>query len=316
MVEAFRVSDRANTVGSFFMRFIGKDDWDMVVPSVYETYRPTCFREGFVANDVVDVQSNNTYSNGFCIHSNRHVSLNSNNAFETGTIVSMPNIENIDLPRSGYETNAGLFEARRPGKYRMHILNRTQDILDGMTDDASRYFREDYINLAAAVYPTLKNKMTVGDFTANRVNIITCGTQGVTLETGTYANMVIIGRGCNFTLQNGVRLEDMTLISTSTDDRSIYSPQGLVLGRDDDCAEGGGAEIVTWGGVRVAAAMEMYGSQILAHGPVYFQANADGMQGASIVSGSWIDANSNTSFAFCGTGMSNAFQAEYFRLRG
>ena len=87
------------------------------------------------------------------------------------------------------------------------------------------------------------------------------------------------------------------------------------MGVDDDCGTGGGAQIVTWGGVRVAANLEMYGSQIIAAGPIDFAANAGGIQGASLVSGATIDGTSNMSFGFCGTGMEDTFQAEYFRMR-
>jgi len=54
--------------------------------------------------------------------------------------------------------------------------------------------------------------------------------------------------------------------------------------------------------------------QILAAGDVEFAAGADGVEGASIVSGASVDVTSNNSMGFCGSGMDSAFQAEYFRL--
>ena len=61
--------------------------------------------------------------------------------------------------------------------------------------------------------------------------------------------------------------------------------------------DGGGAQIITWGGFDVAAGLEMYGSQIIAAGPIAFAANADGIQGASMVSGETIDGTSNMSLS-------------------
>jgi len=314
-VLAFRVSDRTNSVSSFLLRLAGVDAWDIVRSSVFETYRPTCFREGLVGDGVVDVQSNNAYSNGFCVHSNTHVSVNQNNYYEPGTVVSMPDTGDLDMPKSGFDKNDGLEEALRPGKYNMRILNRLEEILEGMTDEKSRYYRHDYVSSPEALNVSWKKNMEAADFTANRVNVVNCGGKGIKLAPELYENLVIIGYSCDLMLSNGTVFENMTLITTSDDDKSIYSPQGLRLGRDDDCAADGGAQVITWGGFQVAANLQMYGSQVLAAGPIEFQANADGVMGASMVSGETIDGTSNSSFGFCGTGMGNNFEAEYFRMR-
>jgi hypothetical protein len=80
-VVAFRVSERANTVGSYLLRLAGVFEFDVVTSSIFETYHPTCLREGFVGDGVVDMQSNNSFTDGFCIHSNEYVSVNQNNYF-------------------------------------------------------------------------------------------------------------------------------------------------------------------------------------------------------------------------------------------
>jgi len=314
-VVAFRVSERTNSVSSYLLRLAGINDFDIVRSSVFETYRPTCFREGLVGDGIVDVQSNNAYTNGFCVHSNAHVSVNQNNYYEPGTVVSMPDTGDLDMANSGFEKNDGLYEALRPGKYRIRILNRLDEILAGMTDEDSRYYRLDYVTDPQALDVSWKKNMELADFTANRVNVVTCGGKSITLKPEIYQDMVIIGYDCDFKLSNGTAFEDMTLITTSTDAKSISSPQGLRLGRDDNCAADGGAQVITWGGFHVAANLEVYGSQILAAGPIEFQANADGIMGASMVSGNQIDGTSNSSFGFCGTGMTNNFEAEYFRMR-
>jgi hypothetical protein len=227
----------------------------------------------------------------------------------------MPDTSDIDMPASGFDQNEGLREALRPGKYSILILNRLQDILDGMTDKTSRYYRADYVSSPAAVTITRRQSMQAADFQSNRVNVMNCGGQRVTLAAETFSNMVIIGYDCRFSMSNGTALENMTLITTSRDNRSIDSPQGFRMGADDNCGAGRDAQIVTWGGVRVAANLEMYGSQIIAAGPIDFAANASGIKGASMVSGATIDGTSNMSFGFCGTGMDNNFEAEYFRMR-
>jgi hypothetical protein len=114
--------------------------------------------------------------------------------------------------------------------------------------------------------------------------------------------------------KNGAKFEDSVIITTDTSAKSMYAPNNLVIGKPDDCTAGGDSQFVTYGGFEVASSLELHGSQIIAAGNVAFAANADGIRGASIVSGGRIDGTSNMNFAFCGDGMGNSFLAEYFRM--
>ena len=144
MVRASRLAENDNSVAALLTQFIGRSEWNVAVNAVYTTYSPTCFREGFVAEGVVDIQSNNGFSNGFCIHSNSYVSMNNNNFFEPGTIVSMPDSSLIDLPNSGWEKNEGLAAALREGAYRLRIVNKLPQIIDNLRNNMVDV-RPDYI---------------------------------------------------------------------------------------------------------------------------------------------------------------------------
>ena len=109
-------------------------------------------------------------------------------------------------------------------------------------------------------------------------------------------------------------LTDAVVLTTYNGSNSVRSPAGIVLGENDDCAAGGGAQLITKGDVDFSAGVEIYGSQIIAGGDVEFTSNADGLDGASIVAGGRIDSTSNMNFSFCGSGMEHSFLAEYFRL--
>ena len=137
-VTAWRSTDRNNSVATYLLKLVGNDSWNVVVSSTYVTYHPTCLREGFVAQDVVDLQSNNSFTQGFCIHSNAYVSLNSNNYFEPGTVVSMTDLDDIDLPNSGYKTNTGLQEALREGSWNIRMVSRIDDVILLAGDDQRR----------------------------------------------------------------------------------------------------------------------------------------------------------------------------------
>ena len=93
-----------------------------------------------LAEDVVEIQSNNSYFNGFCIHSNSWVEVNNNNFFEPGTIVSMPDMDDLVVPNDGLdeEKNEGLVDALREGKYRICLVNARFDPGSKSTIEASR----------------------------------------------------------------------------------------------------------------------------------------------------------------------------------
>ncbi|WP_281857917.1 TadE/TadG family type IV pilus assembly protein [Litoreibacter halocynthiae] len=312
-VKLQRTKKRENGVRTFLLHFVGKPFLDVTTTALAETYRPLCFREGFVADDVVDLQSNNTFENGFCVHSNSYVSMNQNNVFEDGTIVQMPDTGDLDIPSSGFERNDGLEASLRSGGYHLRIVNRIDDIIAGVQTLGSDY-TPGFITTGTALYPSGSGKkFDVSDFTKGRVHVLSCGGNGVTLNAGLYSEIVIVA-SCPIKFSHGVVLEDIVVATTSTDPKSFNASSGLVVGKDDGCADGGMAWLVTKGGFEVAADLHIYGSQILAAGDIEFAAGADGVEGASIVAGGKVDVTSNNAMGFCGGGMDSAFQAEYFRL--
>ena len=316
-VYSTRLNSKSNPVSTFVLRILGYVNYDMSVQSVFVTFRPTCFREGFVADDRVDVQSNNAYKNGFCIHSNDHVSLNNGNSFETGTIVSMPDLGDIDLPRSGWEQNQGLQAALREGYYRMRLINKLPYIIQGLKDRDPEYL-PDYIDpLDAVKYVTIGNgqKLTMADLTKDRVHVVGCGSNGtLTIDEPSAITDVVIVTSCTVKFGQAMEVHNSIIATTNTAVKSMNSSSSLKLGKNDNCADGGGAVLLTLGGVSFTSDFHIYGSQIVAAGNIEFTANADGIQGASLISGSEIDSTSNANMGFCGTGMTNIFEAEYFRL--
>jgi len=311
---------RGNGLGLILMRLVGSEVWDVKAQAVYETYIPTCLREGFVAEGVVDVQSGNTYTNGFCIHSNTYVKVSSNNTFGDTTVVSMPDKGTIQLPASGYESNLGLYEALRDGVYRLRILDRLPHLIDVLMDpardeeEADDDDLPDYITSDLIFEPTDKaKKLAPADMLEHRINRYLCGGGGsITLEAGTYANLVF-ATDCDIKLENGVIFDNVVLATTSTAAKSI-SGSHLQIGRNDHCAEDGGSQVLTLGGFEVSSDLKVYGGQILAHGDISFSANADGIEGASFISYGEISGTSNMTMGFCGSGMSRNYEAQYFRM--
>lgn len=312
-VNAYRITERGNPVRNLLLRVIGFDTFDLSRAAVYVTYQPTCFREGFVAQLMVDVQSNNSFQNGFCIHSNDHVKVSSNNYFGDNTIVSMPNTDHLQLPRSGFETNIGLEEALRDNGYHIRILNKMDKIVADLATNASDtkpdYITNDGIEL-------LDGKDVDGsEFQPGKAYYVSCsGNSTMFINNGGVIRDTTIVTNCPIKFGQGTTLENVVMATTNTSTKSVSAPSTLQLGKNDGCAEGGGAQILTMGGLDAAADLRMYGGQIIAKGDVAFAANANGIEGASIIAGGTISGTSNMTMGFCGQGMEDSFRAEYFRL--
>lgn len=312
LVTTSRSKSKSNSVSTYLLRWAGIADFDVMTQAVFVTYRPACFREGFVAEGVVDIQSNNLFSNGFCIHSNTYVSVNQNNTYEPGTVVSMPDENDIDLPKSGFDKNAGLEEALHSAAYRMRIIDDIEPLIHELST-GNEDFLPDYI-----VNPTPLHlsggTFTEVDFPEGRVYVLGCGQKTKISGTAPISRVVIIA-DCEVSFGQGTILEDVVIANTSTSLKSFNAPSSLQLGRDDSCSEGGGAQLITRGGVTFASDLRLHGGQILAKRAVQFSANADGVEGASIVSGETIEGTSNMTMGFCnGSGMEDNFEANYFRL--
>lgn len=304
-----------NAVPTFLLRLIGQKSWDIRAASIFTTYMPSCLREGFVAEDIVAIQTDNLYKNGFCIHSNRHVSLNSYNTFEPGTVVSMPDRRNVVLPSDGFATNPGLTEALRDAAYPIRILQRVNDIIAGVPRSGSPY-HPDYISSSTPIELSRSDKLDDTQFSAGRIHTINCtsSSQSARIHAGTVLRQVVISTNCQLQFGENVVLEDVVVLTTNTSASSFSGASGVQIGRNDNCAEGGGAQLVTLGGISFPQYLKMYGGQMIGVGDISFSADANGIQGASIISGGRIDGTTGMVMAFCGTGMEDNFEAQNFRL--
>jgi len=324
MVDTKRIAARSNAVGTYFLSFVGLNSFDVVSQSVFETYYPTCFREGFVAQSTVDIQSNNTYANGFCIHSNSHVEVNNGNAFQSGVIVSMPDVRDLVIPSDGFNSNPGLASALRDGSYRLRVLQRVNDIINGVDDPTSAYFRNDYVTWDGVDpltinYVTLdrKDKIDNSHWVSGAIHEVSCNAanQKVTIPANEVLQKGVLITNCKVSFGSNSEIRDIIVVTTNTADDSINAAAGFTVGQDDGCAAGGGAQLITLGGMNFPSNLQVYGGQLIAVKTIDFAARANGIEGVSMVSGDRIDGTSLMNMGFCGgSGMENNFQAEYFRL--
>ena len=246
-------------------------------------------------------------------------------------IVSMPDLEDVVLPSSGggYGNNPGLKEALRADSYPSSILDEIDQLMAGLETYGSTYMPE--FVTSASIVDVGGTSLSPSDFQAGRVHRLvgalpssgggggkgkgkgksggsggggsagsgdaSCGNM-VRLERGTYRNLVILA-DCKVTFQGGAILEDVVVANVDAGRDSFTGSSGVKLGRADDCASGGGAKLITKGGMRFPSGLVLNGAQLIAQGDVQFAASGDGMNGAAIVAGGEIDGTSRTTMTGC-----------------
>ncbi|MZR11721.1 hypothetical protein GQE99_01645 [Maritimibacter sp. DP07] len=317
LVDAGRLAERGNRLYTVLLRLFGQTHWDIRRSSVFETYIPTCFREGVVGEDVVEFTSNNLFKEGFCIHSNTFVSFNTGNEFETRSIVSMPDRREISIPSDGFAANPGLSDALRDAAYQLRVLSRVDEIISGVLDPSSPYFRDWIIPGSIEIELDPKSKLDDPEFSTQRIHVLYCARekQRAKIHAGTDLKDLVIWTNCQLQIGENVTMDNVAIVNTNTGNASITGASGIQLGKDDNCAPGGGVQIVTKGGVAFPQYLKMFGGQIIASGDVSFTSDANGIQGASIVSGGRVDGTTDGVMAFCdGSGMEDNFSAVYFKL--
>lgn len=323
-VNTKRISDNANPVSTFLLKLVGVSDWDVQTPSVFETFIPSCMRQGMVGQEFVTISGNNTFDNGFCIHSNEYVKLSSNNTFNAGTYVTMPEQNDLQLPASGFDSNVGLWQALDENAYSIRELEKLSgwiaDLRTGTFDDPTSNTDDgipqpSYITNTTPV--TLKGKgFKVEDLQANRVNVIECVNEKskINFSAKTDFRDAIIVTNCLVHFAADATMENVIFAVDNTDDTAFWAGADLRLGKDDSCKIGDDAFILTTGGFLASSTMSVYGSKVIAAKDIEFTANADGIEGASFIAGGEIKATSNNTMGFCDKGIDNIFQAEYFRM--
>ena len=311
-VDSSRTTARSNPVGTYFLRIMGFNNWDVRRGAVYETYRPGCLREGFVARDIVDMQSNNEYSNGFCIHSNTHVEMNNANDYELGTVVSMPDKLDVVVPNDDLTSNPGLAQALRDASYQFRIINQLPSIIADLSTGGAVYGPSYITNSTVLTFQG--GGFKASDLVPNRIHYVNCnGNQPVNFAASALIEDVVIVSNCQFHFAADAQLQNSIIATTNTAAKSIYAGAAFTLGKDDNCASGGDSKILTMGSIELTSQVDIYGSQMIAKDNIYLTANAVGIEGASLIAGGVISVTSNGKMGFCGGGMNN-FEANYFRL--
>ncbi|NNE86757.1 MAG: hypothetical protein HKN27_01670 [Silicimonas sp.] len=311
LVSTRRLAENNNGVGTYLLKLVGVDAWDLNTDAVWELGVPRCLKEGYVAEDVISLQSDNTFKSGFCVHSNTGLNFANHNTFEADVKISVPDIA-TDVDAT-FSTNHGLEEALYENYYALNIPQRIQKIRDGITDPASEYWR-DFVTSAAITDVDYKSQLTPENLAPGGIYEMTCPapTTKIRMPAGTVLENIVLLTNCQIIIGQDSKLQNLTIINSNTSASSISGASGIDFGLNDNCAPGGATQIVSMGGLSFPTQVSIYDSQLLANGDISFTSHADGIKGASIVSGGKIDTNSHITMGFCGA--SENFKFEFVRL--
>jgi hypothetical protein len=315
-VTTRRTAENSNGLGTFLLKFIGMNVLDFTTVSVWDYEEGWCPRgEGFFAVGVVDIQSNNTYRDGFCVHSQTHVEFNQNSTFEDGVVVSMPDESDLAIPNSGMDNNTGLEKALDSITHNLDSFFEDLPELIGKYEDPYSEVNEPMITNKLVNSKTMNSNVTAADIEPYAVNMLGCNGKTLTIDNDVVIRDAVIVTDCEVKFNSGAAIENATLITTNTGSKSISAPSGFRIGAKNYCDDlAGGANLITMGDMTVASGLEAYGANVIAKGNINVTANADGLAGINFMAGGRIDATSNGDLGFCNEGPPQPFDIPVFKM--
>jgi len=335
--DAIRVTTRrdetnSNRLKTYFLRLVGMDSWNVNAQAVAQRYWPNCLNEdALIARHVVDLQSNNDFESGLCIHGNDHVEVNNNNTWDPGVNVTMPSLADFVIPSSDIDVhNPGLADALGEEWFDPKIVDYTHDIINSLLDPSSANLPSyigideygDAINPDDIVISIRSQQFSVGSAEQGYVYHVTCpGNSLLNLGNNVVLEKVVIVADCRIATGNNSLYEDVILASFAGDKpnesqyaKSINIGQSNQMGSDDNCAMTGNVKLLSGGSIHSAADVEFYGVQAVAVWDVHLAAQAEGLEGILILAGNDIDIASNNAFGGACSGGVQAIAVPYFRL--
>jgi hypothetical protein len=301
-----------------FLRIIGLETWDVNVEAVAQRFIPGCLRDGLIARGIVDISSNNDFVRKICVHGQKGVHMQNHNFYESGVIVSMPDMDMLTIPAVGMESNPGLPEALRENILDPRMVNHVDEIMLEFLDRTSPII-PDYINTALPVL-VVDEKFKLADALPGRIYHVVCKpNKNVMIAANSTLSNVVIVAECEIKINAGATITSAVLASRSGGNGNISKANvgvaaNVQLGLPDECAEGGGVQIFSNATIHTASTTTIDGVQMVAKGDIELGARDSGINGISAQSGNNITLTSNNQFGLCSGGAPDLFTVKYYRL--
>jgi Flp pilus assembly protein TadG len=327
-----RTSENSNALPLNFLRILGLQTWNVRAQAIAERFIPECLYDGLIARRMVDISSNNSFTNHICVHGQRGVNIQSNNYFEEGVSVSMYDMGTLELPSSGLTSNIGLKDALREDSIDPRMVNHIDDILDAVLIKDTTAFPpiasvvpSDFELDAAGV-----NHIKAKDFdptamqSATIYHVICRPNQNLVLPEGLNLSGVVLIADCQLHIGANSTITNSFLASRSggkaangafnRGDANITVAAGVQLGLPDNCASGGGTRLFSNATMNFSSSTGYDGVQLVAAGDIALGARDMGINGISAQSGGNIYMTSNNEFGLCSGNVDPILTSWYYRL--
>ena len=319
MVTVHRSAANANALPVNFLRIMGLQSWNVTAQAVAQRFIPGCLRDGLVAREFVDMSSNNGFVREICIHGEQGVNIQSNNYFETGVNVTMPDVDGmLELPASGMTSNIGLPKALRENHLDPRMVNHIDEIMLDMIGRTSSVM-PNYTHAELPVFE-VDEKFDLSTALPGRIYHVLCKpNKAARIPNNSVVENVVIIAECEIHIGAGATVIGSVIASRSggngkIDKANIVIAANVQLGLPDNCAEGGGVQLFSNATIHTAASTSIDGVQMVAKGDIKLGARDMGVNGISAQSGGTITLTSNNMFGLCSGGAPDLFTVDYYRL--
>jgi hypothetical protein len=318
-VNANQTAANGNAVPVNFLRIIGLMTWDVRTHAVAEAFHPLCLRNGLTARGIVDISSNNAFSNRICIHGQQGVEMQNHNTFDPGTEVSMPDLADLTLPSGGMDSNPGLRDALAEVNKDPRLVNHVDEIMADYMDPGSG-LAPSYIDATKPVI-VVDDKFDLGTVLPHRIYHVACkANKNAAIPSNAVIQHVVIIADCELNIGSGAFIFNAVLGSRSggtnkkVTDANVSASSGVQLGLPDNCNPGGGVQIYSNGSMHFSSTTKIDGVQMVAAGDIALGASANGVNGISAQAGGDIGMTSNNMFGLCSGGTPQVARYFYWRL--
>jgi hypothetical protein len=312
-----------NPLATNFLRIMGQDSWDVRAQAIAQRFIPECLKDGLIARGIVDMSSNNGFVNEICVHGQKGVDIQSNNYFEVGVNVSMPNLDMLVTPSSGMTSNPGLQQALREDILDPRMVNHVDEIMQRYLDMDPKIL-PDYITSNEPVV-VIDNQFNFNNIQEGRIYHVQCRpSRNLVVPSGIVLAKIVLIADCQITIGANSTVYNSVIGSRSgaiggngklnRGDANISTAAGVQLGIPDNCAEGGGVQLYSNATLTFSSTTTFDGVQMVAAGDIALGARDMGVRGISAQSGGNITLTSNNMFGLCSGGAPNLFTVDYYRL--
>jgi hypothetical protein len=297
-VLARQSAANGNPVATFLLKLAGFQKWDISARATAQIFYRRCHENGIVAGGTVVISSDNTFADDYCIHGQDGIAVGSNNVFEPGVEVSMYDFGDFVMPEGGFDANTGLEAAIAEDYIRPTLANKAAMIAVALRDPASVY-QPSFISPYDAVHVMSHEDFDSTELAEGRVNVVTGCTGSEFIPIDSDVENTVVATDCKIHIGGSANIVNSVLATSKNTTHAVTTTSDFQLGLDDNCAVGGGSQIISAGRVTLGSGTSIYGSQIVADEDIRLGAIVGGIEGSSFQAGEDVVMNSDGAFAEC-----------------